>query len=114
VYVYTSPIVITNIEPIQEYATKQSIKYNVDPILLNKVITCESNWKNVQSRLYNKKDGGRELSFGIVQIHLPDHKDITKSQALDERFSIRYIVSEIAQGRGKQWTCYRRISGIMR
>ncbi len=112
-----NPITITRIVPVHiviplhEYLHSQSIKHGVNPELVDKVITCESNWKNVQSRLYNKKDGGRELSYGIAQIHITAHPEITKADALNERFAIRYITSEIAAGRGKQWTCYKKILG---
>lgn len=51
-----------------------------------RVLECESNFVSEQSRIY--KNGVREPSFGIAQIHLPSHPDVTKEQALDEEFSI--------------------------
>ena len=52
-----------------------------------RVLECESNFRNIQSEIINEK-GERELSFGIAQIHLPSHPDVTMEQALDEEFSI--------------------------
>lgn len=51
-----------------------------------RVLKCESSFVSEQSRIY--KNGVREPSFGIAQIHLPSHPDVTKEQALDEEFSI--------------------------
>jgi len=78
------------------------------------IITCESNWNpEVQSNYFYKVDrpdwgilaGERELSFGLVQIHLSSHRNITKEQALDPIFSIKFLVNEMAKGNQKIWTC---------
>jgi hypothetical protein len=52
-----------------------------------RVLECESNFQNIQSECLDE-NGNRELSFGIAQIHLPSHPDVTMEQALDEEFSI--------------------------
>jgi len=51
-----------------------------------RVLKCESNFRNIQSEII--KNGVREPSFGIAQIHLPSHSGVTMEQALDEEFSI--------------------------
>lgn len=51
-----------------------------------RVLKCESNFRSIQSEII--KNGVREPSFGIAQIHLPSHPDVTEEQALDEEFSI--------------------------
>lgn len=53
------------------------------------------------------KAGDRERSFGLAQIHLPSHPNITYEQATDGDFSIRFIAKAISEGRGSQWSCYR-------
>lgn len=55
---------------------------------MERTIYCESSNKNVQS--YIVKNGIREESYGIAQIHLPSHK-ITKEQALDPEFAIKFM-----------------------
>ncbi len=110
IVIYTVDTSFYKVAPIRQYMVQQAHKYGVNPVLIDKVITCESNWKNVQSRLYNKADGGRELSFGIAQIRISVHPDISKKDALDERFAIHYMVTNIAKGNGRMWTCYRKIA----
>lgn len=55
--------------------------------------------------------GEREKSFGLAMIHLPDHPDISYSQATDPEFAIDWMASEFAAGRQNQWTCYRILFG---
>lgn len=55
------------------------------------------------------KDGTQELSFGLSQIHLPAHPDISKEQAEDPDFAIDFLMKNITQGNAKIWTCYRLI-----
>lgn len=80
-------------------------KYNVSRVTITKVIACESN--------YNPNavgDGGH--SFGLVQIHLPSHPNITKAQALDQDFAIDFLGKKLSEGEGHIWTCYRKIAII--
>lgn len=72
-----------------------------------KTIKCESQYRNVQSNIIY--EGEREDSWGIVQIHLPSHKDITKEQTLDPYFAVRYMASEFSTGNASQWSCYRKL-----
>lgn len=64
------------------------------------ITRCESGF--VESAV---GDGGN--SFGLVQIHLPSHPEITKEQALDKYFATWFIVSEIKNGNMWKWTCGR-------
>lgn len=49
---------------------------------------------------------GVPTSFGISQIHLIAHKDITKEQAYNAVFSIEYLVNQLKQGNGHIWSTY--------
>lgn len=51
--------------------------------------------------------GDNSTSFGLSQIHLPAHPDISKEQAEDPKFAIDYMITEIKKGHGSMWTCYR-------
>ena len=55
---------------------------------IKRTLYCESGYNNVQS--YITKNGKREQSFGISQIHLPSH-NITKEQALDPEYAIKFM-----------------------
>lgn len=48
--------------------------------------------------------GEREQSFGLAQIHLPDHPDISYASATDPIFAIDYLGKELSKGNCKQWT----------
>ena len=71
-------------------------------------IMCESGFKSIQSKVPSKTGpNGREDSWGIAQIHLPSHPTISRQQALDPAFSIRWMIEQWVQGNQEHWTCYR-------
>lgn len=72
-------------------------------------VKCESNYQNIQSRIM--RAGAREDSWGIAQIHLPDHPQVTKAQALDIEFAATFMAKEFAAGHERNWTCWRNIYG---
>jgi len=84
------------------YATKQAQEAKIRPTEVLGTIQCESNW-NPQAL----GDGGH--SRGLSQIHQPSHPDIAPEQAYDPRFAIDYMVSEMKDGRARQWTCWRNL-----
>ena len=71
---------------VRKYASPKDV-YGI-----TRTIYCESHNWNVQSNIINSK-GQRELSFGVAQIHLPSHPNITREQALDVEWSIRWMAS---------------------
>lgn len=89
------PKQLTIDEKIDIYAEK----HNVSASLMKKVIYCESS--------YNPKavgDGG--TSFGLSQIHLPAHQEVTKEQAFNEDFAIEFMAKAFSQGQFRMWSCY--------
>ena len=78
--------------------------YNVPTTTLDKVVSCESGYGEYQ-------EGDHGTSFGLSQIHLPAHPDITKQQAYNPFFSLNYMASEISKGHGSMWTCYQKYFG---
>lgn len=73
-------------------------------------LRCESGFRNIQSLIpKNGAPNGRENSWGIAQINLGAHPDITRLQALDERFAIAWTVEEFALGQQHMWTCARKL-----
>ena len=75
------------------------------------VINCENKeWDtDLQSRIINKK-GVREKSYGLSQIHLPSHPNISLEQATDPDFAIEFMAQNLSKGKGKMWTCYRKLA----
>ena len=74
-------------------------------------IECESQFQNVQSNC-RYKTGEREESYGVSQIHLKAHPNITKEQALDIEFAVDFIVSEFKKGNERKWTCWTKLFAV--
>lgn len=51
--------------------------------------------------------GDNGNSFGLVQIYLPAHPEITREQALDKEFAVKFMAEQFSQGNARIWTCYR-------
>ena len=101
-------------EAVLKLVEHYSDKYNVSSEVMMKVLTCENNQYDTNLQSYHKADtfNGRELSFGLSQIHLPSHPSVSIEQATDPHFSIEYMASEMSKGRASQWSCYKQIYGV--
>ncbi len=75
-------------------------KYDVNPGVMFKTLECESGYRT-------DAVGDHGTSFGIAQIHLPAHPDITKEQAFDPDFSIDFMGKEMGKGNAWKWTCFK-------
>jgi hypothetical protein len=115
-FVY-SPYTLAEIKPpvhvptISELVNTYSKEYGISSDLVMDVMRCENRSMNPTLQSQIVKNGVQEQSFGLAQINLPSHPDISLSQATDPNFSIKYMVSQIAAGKGYQWTCYRILEG---
>lgn len=98
---------------IHEYADKYSVSYSK----LYNAIDCETAgtfYPAIQSKVkYKFSDkkrgivkGTYEESYGLAQIHLPDHPDITLEQTNDIDFSINYMASNLVRGKNL-WSCIK-------
>lgn len=108
-YVQPAPIVKTKDELIQ--TVYQLAKANgVNPQVMVNTINCENtDWNSdLQSRI-TTKNGTREESYGLAQINLPSHPNISYAQATDPEFAINYMATQMAEGKASQWSCYRQI-----
>lgn len=107
----------------EEYVLSLSLKYgqeyNVSPETIMKLIRCENRDLvfNQQSLLHYSRDhkewgvsaGDQEQSYGLAQIHLPSHPEISYNEAIDPVYAVEFIASQLAKGRGSQWSCYNLI-----
>lgn len=81
-----------------------SKKYDVDEFVIKQVIWHESHYnEDAEGDFYN----GRYNSFGLSQIHLPSHPNVSKQEATDPHFAIEFMAKNIKSGRGRMWTGYR-------
>lgn len=91
---------------LDELITLYSNKYGVSSYQIRRTIECESHFNNIQSNVV--KNGVREESYGVAQIHLPSHPHITKEQALDISFAIEFMAQELKNGRDWKWYGYNK------
>jgi hypothetical protein len=108
-YAYAAPVIATTTiaatSTVQELIVSDAAKYDVPSEEISTVLDCESTMGK-----YVEGDIGSSTattSWGIAQINLPNHPDITKAQALNDAFAIDFLAKSIAAGRGYWWTCYR-------
>lgn len=53
--------------------------------------------------------GAREKSYGIAQINIPAHPEITIEEAQDPIFSVKFMAAEFKKGNKWKWTCWRSL-----
>lgn len=93
----------------------QAKRYGVNGYQMERTIECESRFNNIQSTAYKviKDKKGRvikrirEESYGLAQIYLPAHPEVTKAQALDEHFAIEWMAKHFNDP-GVVWYGYIR------
>jgi len=87
-----------------------SAKYGVSRDMVYKIVVCETAGTfdpTIQSQII--KNGIQEDSWGLAQIHLPDHPDISKQQAIDPDFALDYLASKLSEHKGFLWSCYKQM-----
>lgn len=101
IFFYYLQIQNGNVTPeiITDYIVAESIASNVDPQLV-------LNTAKFESRLNPKAIGDNNTSFGLYQIHLPAHRDISREQAENIIWSTNWTIREIKQNGCRIWsTC---------
>ena len=77
-------------DKVIRYLYEQADKHGIDGDQMAHTIYCESMFYSIQSGVV--RNGVREPSYGLAQIHLPSHKNITKAQAMDPYFAVDFMV----------------------
>jgi hypothetical protein len=101
-------------DEIQGLISHYSALYGVSRDLMDKIIECETAGTydpKIQSGHY--KNGIREDSWGLVQIHLPAHPTITKEMAKNPNFAIDFLAKNLADSKQEMWTCYSIVKQSM-
>lgn len=86
----------------EDIITSYAIHYGIPAGPLVATLRCESNFNSGAV-------GDHGSSFGVAQIHLPAHTEISKAEALDPLWSINWAAEQFAAGHANEWTCYRNL-----
>lgn len=86
---------------VEEVVHHFADQYNVSAERMLVTMKCESS-------LNPKAIGDGGHSYGIAQIHLPSHRNITIEQAQSIPFSAEFMAQEFSKGNARIWTCYRK------
>jgi len=101
-YAQTLPPVVYSTSTAPAIIEAYAAKYGTPAAPLVATLNCESHFAA-------DRVGDHGTSFGVAQIHLPAHPDITKEQALDPMWAVDYAAREFAAGNAGQWTCYKKL-----
>lgn len=82
--------------------TQDSALYGVSGRDMARTIQCESGGNPGAV-------GDQGTSYGLAQIHLIAHADVTKGEALDPEFAVRWMARQFALGNQSIWTCARML-----
>jgi hypothetical protein len=97
-----------DVSALKTIATAEAVSHGLNVEHFLNVIECESKFAANQKGDYRN---GVPTSYGITQIHLPAHPEITKAQALDPFFSLHWAAEQWQDGNAKAWTCWRTLYG---
>ena len=106
-YTVPEPIKEPIIEERIERTISETLDYysdlrGLDKDLIRKIAFCESS-------LNEKAIGDQNRAFGLFQIHISLH-NVSKECALNADCSTDWATKQIAQGRGRLWTCWRTLA----
>lgn len=82
-------------------------QYGVSGDSMWATILCEDRQLDPMKQSGYYKNGTREQSYGLVQINLPSHPDVTYDEATDVDFSINFMAKQFAKGNQKIWSCFK-------
>lgn len=88
---------------VEDYLWYKSAHEGVDITTVLAIVRCESGF-NINAEHHSLK----EDSYGIFQINLKAHSEITKEQALNPLWSARWAFDQMAQGKFYLWSCFSK------
>jgi hypothetical protein len=75
----------------------------VNPALTECIAAHESQWNPLQVGDIGNRNGE---SYGLFQIEIRQHPDVTEAEALDPQFATEWMLKEIKAGRVDEWSTY--------
>ncbi len=97
------PLTVTE---LKQFARTTALNNQIDPEVFIKVATCESGFvSDIRSRAIH--DGIQENSWGIFQINLAAHLDVTREQATDPFYNITWAAAHWPDASHHWKTCYK-------
>lgn len=120
------PVVIsasTTEGSIQGKIVAYASKWGVSDVLVRDLVSCETGGSfdpDIRSSaIYDFsrpaqgiEEGGRERSYGLAQIHLPDNQNISLEQAIDPDYALNFMAQELAAGNAWRWKrCFDSVGG---
>ena len=99
-----APVRNLNQYTIPELAEHFASQYSVSAPKMLATMKCESSFNP-------KAIGDHGTSYGLSQIHLPAHPQITKTEAQDPVFAVEFMAKEFSQHHENIWSCYQEIYG---
>ena len=95
-------------EMILDSTKVASERYGVSYELMLKIMSCENKDLDPDLQSYVPDPtgpNGMEDSWGLVQIHLPSNKGVTKEQATDPEFALNFLAKGLSEGQCRKWSC---------
>lgn len=88
-------------DAIQSMIGYYASEYGVSAKVMDRVVSCESNYDP-------DTVGDNGKSFGLVQIHMGYWGDkVTVEQAKDPAYALEFLARKLSRNEGHLWTCYR-------
>lgn len=109
------------LDEIEQITNEMAKKFGVKSKSLLETIKCEAPktstglFDPTAQSLFKDSQGVRENSWGVTQINLTAHPEVSKAQATDARWSIEWTAKQFSLGHASMWTCWRQLkdSGII-
>lgn len=98
-------------ERVMELVDEAAQKYHVSADRMKATMRCENPELDPYLQSHIVQKGVREDSWGLAQIWLPAHPEISKKDAQNPYFAIDFMAKEFSEGRAWKWTCYRSLYG---
>jgi hypothetical protein len=103
------PAPVSPVEPslpqvaIVAFVQNEALKYGVNPALATCIVSHESQWQPEKPGDIGNPHGE---SYGLWQIEVQQHPDITVAEALDYQYATDWALSKIAAGNVSWWSTY--------
>lgn len=106
---YPRPALAQNLPPVvystttaEDILRAYAVKYAINGDEFVATARCESQFDE-------HAIGDHGTSFGVFQLHLPAHPEITKAEALDALWSVDWAAKQFVAYKQYMWTCYRSL-----